>query len=235
MRRSPPRAAGRKKSSSRCSTSCNRCRSSVLSITVTGLWRFSGPTARRRMRRDLRDLHLPGLEHTFSVFQSLRTVPNGADRGGADVPSLTVAPVLAARSPARDPSLSGHDDVGFRRMVFVVASEAITVAGQSILLPVSAPTSPPRLRDATSERSAGPSSSCLSDPSIRSAAVSPAHRLVAQVSGRSLCRRRQCSSVVLIVLQRARLFDLVQTGLLAINRADRQRYCRADRAARAGS
>jgi ABC-type anion transport system duplicated permease subunit len=47
-----------------------------------------------------------------------------------------VAALLAPRSAAcrPEPRLE-HDDVGLGRLVFVVASEAITVANQTILLP----------------------------------------------------------------------------------------------------
>jgi len=104
-------------------------------------------------------------------------------------------------------------------MVFVVASEAITVAGQSILLPGVGS----YIATAIARRDLGAIGWAvlvmfiviLLYDQLLFARSSPGRAS----SGRSLCRRRQCSPWFLIVLQRARLFDLVQTGLLAINRA----------------
>ena len=73
-----------------------------LSITVTGfIALFPGPPARRRMRRDLRDLHLAGLEHDVQPLPVAAHRAGRADRGGADVPPVAVAALLAARSAAR--------------------------------------------------------------------------------------------------------------------------------------
>ena len=62
---------------------------------------FPGPAARRRMRRDLRDLHLASLEHDVQRLPVAAHRAGRADRGGADVPPVALAAVLAARSAAR--------------------------------------------------------------------------------------------------------------------------------------
>ena len=73
-----------------------------LSITVTGfIALFPGPAARRRMRRDLRDLHLAGLEHDVQPVPVAAHRAGRSDRGGAHVPPVAVAALLAARSAAR--------------------------------------------------------------------------------------------------------------------------------------
>ena len=55
---------------------------------------------------------------TFSLYQSLRTVPIDLRRGGADVSPLGLAALLAARSAARAPGPGlEHDDVGLGRLV----------------------------------------------------------------------------------------------------------------------
>ena len=77
-----------------------------------------GPAARRRMRRDLRDLHLAGLEHDVQRLPVAAHRAGRADRGGAHVPPVAVAAVLAARSAACDPvTRLEHDDVGVGRLV----------------------------------------------------------------------------------------------------------------------
>ena len=103
-----------------------------LSITVTGfIALFPGPAARRRMRRDLRDLHLAGLEHDVQRLPVAAHRAARTDRSGAHVPPVAVAAVLAARSAARDAALVWNMMMSVSGgWFFVVASEAITVAGQ---------------------------------------------------------------------------------------------------------
>jgi len=119
---------------------------------------LSRPAARRRMRRDLRDLHLAGLEHDLQRLPVATYGADGTDRSGTDVPSLALATVLAARSAACDPlARLEHDDVGLGRLVLRRRSPS---PGSQSCCPVSARLSPPRSPNATSRRSATPSSSC---------------------------------------------------------------------------
>ena len=77
-----------------------------------------GPAARGRMRRDLRDLHLAGLEHDVQPVPVAAHGAGRSDRGGADVSPVGLAAILAAGSAAcrPEPGLE-HDDVGFGRLV----------------------------------------------------------------------------------------------------------------------
>ena len=79
----------------------------------------SGPSARRRMRCDFRDLHLAGLEHGVQRLSVAAHAAGRADRRGAHLPALDMAALLAPRSAARgtEPDLE-HDDVGVGRLVF---------------------------------------------------------------------------------------------------------------------
>src|SRR6202011_5134208 len=159
---------------------------------------LSGPIARRRMRRNLRDFYLASLEHDLQRLPVAAHGADGADRGRADVPPLAVAAVLAARSAARDPvARLEHDDVGLGWLVLRGRlggdhrGRTIDPATRCRLLY--------RHRDyATRPRGdrLGRSRHVRRNPVVRSAAVSPTHRLVAQVSGRAVARYRQYSTVV---------------------------------------
>src|SRR5207248_491288 len=78
-----------------------------------------GAAARRRMRRDLRDLYLASLEYDVQPIPVLAHRTGRSVRGGADVPPLGVAAVLAIGGAARRAAADlEHDDVGIGRVVF---------------------------------------------------------------------------------------------------------------------
>ena len=78
----------------------------------------AGARSRRRIRRDLRDLHQPGVEHGVQLLSKPAHRPDRADRA-AQFPLDAVDALLAARSAVRHaaPDLE-HDDVHVRRLVF---------------------------------------------------------------------------------------------------------------------
>ena len=61
----------------------------------------AGPRARRRARRDLRDLHQPGLEHGVQLLPVAAHRAGRAHRGRRVLSALAVDALLAARSAVR--------------------------------------------------------------------------------------------------------------------------------------
>ena len=135
---------------------------------------------------------------TFSVYQSLRTVPAELIEAARMYHLSPWKRFWRLEVPHAIPSLVWNMMMSVSGgWFFVVASEAITVAGQTIMLPGIGS------YIATAINAARPRRNRLRGaghvrrhPALRSAAVSPAPRLVAQISGRPLGRRRQCSPVV---------------------------------------
>src|SRR6185437_9459217 len=71
-----------------------------------------------RMRRDLRDLYLAGLEHDVQPVPVVPHRAGRADRGSTDVSAVRMAAVLAARGAAWHAAADlEHDDVGVGRLV----------------------------------------------------------------------------------------------------------------------
>jgi NitT/TauT family transport system permease protein len=96
------------------------------SVPVLGLSRLrsrssravSGPRARRGARRDLRDLHEPGVEHDVQLLPVAAHGAARSERSVARLPPDAVAALLEARSAVLDagPDLE-HDDVDVGRLV----------------------------------------------------------------------------------------------------------------------
>ena len=148
---------------------------------------FPGPAAWGRMRGDIRHFHLAGLEHDV---QRLPVAAHGAgrtDRSRAHVPSVAMAALLAARSAACDtvPGLE-HDDVGLGWLVL-----RRRLRGDHGRRPHD-PAARHRLLHRDGDREAEPGRDRLGRPrhvrrdiALRSAAVSPAARLVPQIPARN--------------------------------------------------
>ena len=82
-------------------------------------WAFSGLDLGRRMRGDLRDFHLAGLEHGLFLLPVAPRRPPRPDRGCAWFRAFVVAAVLATRNALRDARANlEHDDVDVGRLVF---------------------------------------------------------------------------------------------------------------------
>ena len=100
--------------------------------------RSTQPLRQRLRRRAGRSCHLhqPSLEHGLFPVPVVAHGAAGSRRSGARLSPHRLAEVLAARGAFRDagPHLE-HDDVDVGRLVFVVASEAITVGDTTITLP----------------------------------------------------------------------------------------------------
>ena len=172
---------------------------------------------------------------TFSVYQSLRTRAGRADRGGARC------------TTCRPGSASGGSKCRMRSRTlvwnmmmsvsggwfFVVASEAITVAGQTILLPGIGS----YIATAIAERDLGAIGYAVLIMLIvillyDQLLFRPLLGLVAQIPRRSPGDEDNVRPWFLIVLQRARLFDLLHPACSGAQpaRADRRRLARGCRA-----
>ncbi len=122
---------------------------------------------------------------TFSVYQSLRTVPMELIEAARMYHLSPWRRFWRLEVPHAIPSLVWNMMMSVSGgWFFVVASEAITVSGQSILLPgvgsyIATAIDPTRPRC----HRLGRSRHVRGDPAIRSAVVSTADRLVAQISG----------------------------------------------------
>ena len=158
----------------------------------------SGQPAWLRMRRDLRDLHLAGLEHDVQPVPIVPRRADGSARGGAHVPPDAVAEFLAARSALRHAATDlEHDDVGVGRLVLRGGLRGDQrrrprrqAAGHRLLHRRGDRTARPRRRVLCHRRHAG------ADPDLRSDPVPAAARLVAEIQGRGDRRRRGRAALV---------------------------------------
>ncbi len=135
-----------------------------LSITVTGfIALFPGSLLGYECAAIFAIFTSQAWNMTFSLYQSLRTVPRRSARGGADVSPLRLAALLAARSAARHAAAGvEHDDVGVGRLVLRrrLRGDHASPARRSCCR-ASAPTSRSRSTSAISARSATPSLAML--------------------------------------------------------------------------
>ena len=173
---------------------------------------LSGPPARLECAAIFAIFTSQAWNMTFSLYQSLRTVPLELTRGGADVPPVAVAALLAARSAVRDAAAGvEHDDVGVGRLVLRrrLGGDHASPARRSCC-PASAPTSRPRSTSAISARSATPSWPCWSSScSTTSCCSGRCSRGRSKFDGRGVgADEDDVRPWFLIMLQRARLFDL---------------------------
>ena len=188
-----------------------------LSITVTGfIALFPGQPARRRMRRDLRDLHLAGLEHDVQPVPVAAHRAARADRGGADVPPVALAAASGgSKCRTRMPHARlEHDDVGVGRLVLrrrLRGDHRLRpddhAARHRLLHRDRDRPARPRARSATPSWSC--SSSSCSTTSCCSGRCSPGR---SKFKVEAIGGTRTSPPWFLIMLQRARLFDLVQSA-----------------------
>ena len=92
--------------------------------------------ARTGVRVDLRDLHLAGLEYDLRVLSQSFQPTARPRRGRQELETLTLATILASGCAKRhdSPGLERHDEF-WRRLVFLVASEALSVNNHHYALP----------------------------------------------------------------------------------------------------
>ena len=135
---------------------------------------------------------------TFSVYQSLRTVPGELIEAARMYHLSPWRRFWRLEVPHAVPSLVWNMMMSVSGgWFFVVASEAITVAGHTILLPGIGSYIAIAIEQAGPDRDRlGGARHVRRDPALRPAAVPPAARLVAQVPARNLARRRECAAVV---------------------------------------
>ena len=90
-------------------------------ISMTAVFFLSlapGPGAGRRVRRDLRHIHQPSLEHGVQLLPVAAHHSDGTHRSGRVLPALAVDAVLAAGSAVRHAGADlEHDDVHVGRLV----------------------------------------------------------------------------------------------------------------------
>ena len=164
---------------------------------------------------------------TFSVYQSLRTVPGELIEAARMYHLSPWRRFWRLEVPHAIPSLVWNMMMSVSGgWFFVVASEAITVSGHTILLPgigsYIATAIDQRDLAAIGWAVSSCSSSSCSTTSCCSARCSPGR---ANFSPRPSADEDNVRPWFLIMLQRARLFDLVQSGLLR----DQPRHRRRDR------
>src|SRR5882724_3837629 len=158
---------------------------------------------------------------TFSVYQSLRTVPGELIEASRMYHLSPWKRFWRLEVPHAIPSLVWNMMMSVSGgWFFVVASEAITVAGQSILLPGVGS----YIATAIARRDLGAIGWAVLVMFIvillyDQLLFRPLIAWSRKFQGDPSADADNVRPWFLIVLQRARLFDLVQTGLLAINRA----------------
>ena len=158
---------------------------------------------------------------TFSLYQSLRTVPAELIEAARMYHLSPWQRFWRLEVPHAIPSLVWNMMMSVSGgWFFVVASEAITVAGHTILLPgIGSYIAHGDRQERPDCDRLGRARHARRHPALRPAAVPPAARLVAQIPARTVGRRRgHVRPWFLIMLQRARIFALIQAGLLGANR-----------------